>query len=470
MVFSTPLFVFAFLPAVLFFYFLAPVRFRNHVALAFSFAFYAFGAPKFIAVVFVSCLFDWLITARIHRATDTVRRKHLLILGVASNLLLLGHFKYTDFALGSLNSIFAMLGLEPIPLLGIALPIGISFITFEKITYIVDVYRGEGHPARSFVTYLLYIHYFPQLIAGPIIKYHDIEDQFDSRPYTLDGAVQGLSRFAVGLAKKVLLADALAPTVEAAFALPPSELDPATAWLGIVCYTLQLYFDFSGYSDMAIGTARAMGFRFQENFNMPYISMNLTEFWRRWHISLSTWIRSYLYFPLGGNRVSTWRTYANLWLCFVLCGLWHGAAWNYVIYGTYQGIFMVLDKIFWIDLQARLPRFFNIGLTFLITMFGFVIFRTSTMGEAGDYFVALLSFRSDLPRAILATPEILAYVSVGLMLSFFPATRFFEPLMERLERLSFRDELFTATAILLFVLSMGRIAGESFSPFLYFRF
>jgi alginate O-acetyltransferase complex protein AlgI len=268
----------------------------------------------------------------------------------------------------------------------------------------------------------------------------------------------------------VLIADALAPTVDAAFALPASELDPATAWLGIACYTMQIYFDFSGYSDMAIGMARAMGFRFQENFNMPYISMNFTEFWRRWHISLSTWIRSYLYIPLGGNRGSTTRTYFNLWLCFLLSGLWHGASWNFVAWGTYHGIFLVLDKLFWIDTQARLPRLVNVVLTFVLTMLGWVVFRAETFGEATIYYTALFSFTSDLPRAVEATPEIVTYLSIGLFLSLFPATRFYQPLVRRFEALSFRDELSTATAIVLFVLAVGRIAGASFSPFLYFRF
>jgi alginate O-acetyltransferase complex protein AlgI len=470
MVFSTPLFIFGFLPAVLLFYFLAPVRYRNHVALAFSFFFYAWGAPQFIAVVFVSCLFDWLIANWLHGAKDARRRKHLLILGVASNLLLLGHFKYTDFALASANSLFSALGMEPVPLLGIALPIGISFITFEKITYIVDVYRGEGQPAKRFSTYLLYVHYFPQLIAGPIIKYHDIEEQFESRPYTLDNVVAGLTRFSMGLSKKVLIADSLAPTVDACFALPTSQLDPSTAWLGMVCYTLQIYFDFSGYSDMAIGMARAMGFRFQENFDMPYISENFTEFWRRWHISLSTWIRSYLYFPLGGNRLGSVRTYFNLWLCFLLSGLWHGASWTFVLWGTYHGVFLILDRLFWIRLQQRIPKLLRVSITFVLAMLGWVIFRAENLEEAIRYYTALFVDRTTETYWMHRTDDVFFYVALGLLLSLLPATPLYPKLTAFYRSLRHRRELTTVAAIVLFIFSVGQIAVRSFSPFLYFRF
>jgi alginate O-acetyltransferase complex protein AlgI len=470
MIFSTPLFIFGFLPTVLFFYFLAPVRFRNHVALAFSFFFYAWGAPQFIAVVFLSCLFDWLVTNWLHAAQDERQRRRLMALGVASNLLILGHFKYTDFAIASTNSFLVTIGLEPMPLLGIALPIGISFITFEKITYIVDVYRGEGQPARSFLTYLLYVHFFPQLIAGPIIKYHDIEEQFDSRPYTLDNVVAGLTRFSMGLSKKVLIADSLAPTVDACFALPASQLDPATAWLGMVCYSLQIYFDFSGYSDMAIGLARAMGFHFQENFDKPYVSENFTEFWRRWHISLSTWIRSYLYIPLGGNRLGAARTYFNLWLCFLLSGLWHGASWNFLLWGTYHGFFLILDRLFWVRLQRRVPRFLNVGLTFVLTMLGWVVFRAETLGGAIQYYAALFVDRTSEASDVSVGPDTLLYICIGLFLSLVPTTSLYAAALAGYRRLPRRTELTTGLGIVLFIVSVGRVAGMSFSPFLYFRF
>jgi alginate O-acetyltransferase complex protein AlgI len=470
MIFSTPMFVFGFLPAVLAVYFLAPKRYRNGIALLFSFLFYAWGAPNFIAVVFLSCFCDYFLTARMHNAKDVRVKNRYLWIAVLQNILVLCYFKYIDFGIVSVNSLMGLLGVEPIPLLNVALPIGISFITFEKITYIVDVYRNEGHPARSFSIYLLYVHYFPQLIAGPIIKYHDIEEQFYERSYTMDNVVVGMSRFSVGLAKKVLLADSLAVTADAVFRLPPDQLDPFTAWLGLVCYTLQLYFDFSGYSDMAIGMARAMGFRFLENFNNPYISQSITEFWERWHISLGTWIRSYLYIPLGGNRLGTARTYVNLWLCFVLCGLWHGAAYTFVIFGIFQGTFIVIERLFWLDVQKHLPRMFNIATQFFVIMISFVIFRSETIGQAGYFMESLFHNTAFLPSGIGIDLELSLYLGFGLFFTFAPALAVYDRFMNWFAHFRFRDEVATPLAVLLFVLSAGRIAGNTFSPFLYFRF
>ena len=470
MVFSTPLFIFGFLPACLAVYFLAPVRFRNAVALAFSFFFYAWGAPQFIAVVFFSCLIDWVATARMHAATDPVVKRRYLRLAVAQNLLLLGYFKYIDFSILTANSLLGVVGIEPLPLVNVALPIGISFITFEKITYIVDVHRDEGHPSPSFINYLLYIHFFPQLIAGPIIKYHDIEEQLVRREFTLDNAVIGMSRFSVGLAKKVLLADSLGLTADRVFALPAEQLDPATAWLGIVCYTLQIYFDFSGYSDMAIGMARTMGFRFLENFDQPYISQSITEFWQRWHISFATWIRSYLYIPLGGNRRGTVRTYANLWLCFFLSGLWHGAAFTFVVWGMYQGTILVIERLFWIGFQKRLPRWLNIATQFFLTNIGFVIFRSESMEQVGFYMLALFRDGASLPSGVVLDLEVGIYLVLGLFFSFVAAFPGHGRFIAWFGKLRYRDELLTASALVLFALSAGRIAGATFSPFLYFRF
>jgi alginate O-acetyltransferase complex protein AlgI len=470
MVFSTPLFIFGFLPAVLAVYFLAPVRLRNHVALAFSFLFYAWGAPEFIFVVLASCFVDWTLTNRMHAATDPVHKKRYLHLAVAQNLLLLGWFKYIDFSIASVNSALGWMGVDPLPLLNVALPIGISFITFEKITYVVDVHRGEGSPAPSFLTYLLYVHYFPQLIAGPIIKYHDIEEQFYRRSFSLDNVVIGLSRFSVGLAKKVLVADALAIPTDAVFALPPEQLDPMTAWFGSLCFTMQIYFDFSGYSDMAIGIARAMGFQFHENFNQPYISKSITEFWQRWHISFATWIRSYLYIPLGGNRKGTARTYVNLWLCFFLSGLWHGAAWTFVIWGTYQGTLLIFERVGWLDVQKRLPGWLNVAYQFFVSVVGMTVFRADSLDQILYYVPALFHDGSVLPSGVEIDLEVGLHLGIALFLTFVVAMPGYVRFMMAFQRWRWRDEAITALAIVLFALSVGRIAGASFSPFLYFRF
>jgi len=358
-----------------------------------------------------------------------------------------------------------LFGIDPLPLLHVALPIGISFITFEKITYVVDVYRGEGNPAPSFLTYLLYVHFFPQLIAGPIIKYHDIEEQFYRREFGLDNVVIGLTRFSTGLAKKVLIADQLGFTADAAFALPADQLDPFTAWLGVVCYTMQIYFDFSGYSDMAIGMARAMGFQFHENFNQPYISQSITEFWQRWHISFATWIRSYLYIPLGGNRRGTARTYFNLWLCFFLSGLWHGAAYQFVLWGVYQGSILILERLFWLDIQKRLPGWVNIATQFLLTLLGFVIFRSESLDQIGYYLAALFRDGATAPSGVALDLEVGLHLGVALFLSFVAAFPGYVRLLTWFQRWRWRDETITAIAIFLFALSAGRIAGATFSPF-----
>jgi alginate O-acetyltransferase complex protein AlgI len=449
---------------------------RNYVALAFSFFFYAWGAPRFIFVVVASCVFDWVLTNRMYASGGTERKKWYLRAVVVQNVLILAYFKYIDFGIASANSALGFFGIEPMPLLQVALPIGISFITFEKITYVVDVYRGVGKPAPRLSTYLLYVHYFPQLIAGPIIQYHDIESQFERRKFGLDNAVVGMSRFSIGLAKKVLIADALAPTADAAFSLPPDQLDPISAWIGITCFTMQIYFDFSGYSDMAIGIARTMGFRFLENFDQPYISRSITEFWQRWHISLGNWIRTYVYIPLGGNRNGPTRTYLNLWLCFFLCGLWHGAAITFVAWGIYQGSLLIIERVYLMEVLKRFPVWLAISAQFFLTMIGWVIFRSEDMSQVSSYLGAMIPNGTMLFARIGHTLpialdwEIGVHLAVALMIAFAPAMRRFQSLTAWLALARYRDEAMTAAALVLFALSVGRIAGAAFSPFLYFRF
>ena len=399
MLFSSPLFLFAFFPAFLAAYFLLPRRFQNTVLLGASLFFYSWAEPRFVFVVLISALFDYLLGRGIHALPSdresppqrALRRRGLLTLGIVSNLGLLVYFKYANFFLSSVDAAFRTLHLHPFPLLEIALPVGISFIVFEKITYLVDLYRGTGIPARHLTSYLLYVFFFPKLLAGPIIKYHDIAPQLEKRTVTLDDVVYGMTRFCLGLAKKLLLADALGGVADHIFAMPNHAIGTRNAWLGLICFTLQIFFDFSGYSDMAIGMARVVGFRLMENFNSPYIAANFTEFWRRWHISLSTWIREYLYIPLGGNRISVPRTYLNLWLCFFASGLWHGARWTFVLWGAYQGTFMALDKLFWLNASKRLPHLVNVALCFFFVMLGWVLFRAQRFIAGSGLFRVALS-------------------------------------------------------------------------------
>jgi alginate O-acetyltransferase complex protein AlgI len=353
----------------------------------------------------------------------------------------------------------------------IALPIGVSFIVFEKITYLVDVYRGITKPARSVRLYALYVFFFPKLLAGPIIKYHDIAGQMETCPHAhIDDFVIGFSRFMLGVIKKVLLADALASGADLVFAHDPSGLGFADAWLGVIFFTFQIYFDFSGYSDMAIGLARMFGFRLLENFNMPYIATSISEFWRRWHMSLTGWIKEYLYFPLGGNREGALRTQFNLWICFLASGIWHGAAWTYVIWGAYNGLFLVLDRLFLLKWLARLPAWGANLVAMLIVMVGWTVFRATSLGQAG----ALLSLMAQ-PWAVGSdAPYIPSYYIIVAVVS---------ALICVLQRLSVSLEgfkweqlankyAFAANSALsiLFMCALAKGLADPFKPFIYFRF
>ncbi|MEJ1978913.1 MAG: MBOAT family protein [Acetobacteraceae bacterium] len=372
MLFTEPLFLFIFLPAV-FGLWLSLPGLRLWLLLAASLVFYAWGEPRFVPVVIASALLDYALAQRIARGA-----RWALPLGVAANLAVLVYYKYMGF-LGATLSL-------TVP--AVALPIGVSFVVFEKITYLVDVARGLSPAAAGFGRYLAYVMFFPKLLAGPIIKYHEIEAQFRSPRHAR--VFDGFARFMLGVIKKVLLADVLGTGADAVFAMPPGTVGFVNAWAGVLLFTLQIYLDFSAYSDMAIGLARMFGFDLRENFNRPYISCSITEFWRRWHISLSTWIREYLYIPLGGNRVGAMRRLLNLWICFFASGLWHGAAWTYVLWGAYHGVFLVLEKLFLLRLLDRLPRLAANALTLLVVMVGWTIFRTHSLGQLEAFLAAMV--------------------------------------------------------------------------------
>jgi alginate O-acetyltransferase complex protein AlgI len=435
-----------------------------------SLFFYAWSEPVFIWVVLASAAFDWLLGKRIYDSNLTNwMRKGLVALGCASNLAILAYTKYTAFAVASLNSFLALWTAPGLAVPKIALPLGVSFIVFEKITYLVDLYRKSAKPAASLLDYLNYVFLFPKLLAGPIIKYHDIALQLRQPTHCYEDIREGLLRFIWGLSKKVLIADALSPTADAVFNLPAAQLSTGTAWLGLVCFTLQIYFDFSGYSDMAIGLGRILGFRFMENFNCPYLATSFTDFWRRWHISLSTWIKEYLYIPLGGNRVSTTRSYWNLSFCFLLSGLWHGAAWHFVLWGCLHGFILILDRAFWLRWQTMLPRFFNMGLTLFLVMLGWVFFRCTTAPQALDFIGALMGMPAAAPNGVFLQADIQAVygiIGLGTAIVFLPLVS-----GPRLQDF-FMNLRFPAVAgcLLLFTVDVGRMAVSMFHPFLYFRF
>ncbi len=468
MLFSSPLFLFLFLPVFAFVYAATPRRLSNFALLAASAFFYAWGEPAFLLVVILSSVLDYFVGFKLVETEVAARRKLWVALAVAANLGLLLYFKYANFFIENVNSLFTVLGLRPFAWLSIALPIGVSFIVFEKITYVVDLYRGKGTPASSFGRYLLYVLFFPKLMAGPIIKYHDIAAQFQSRSANWEDLRIGILRFVLGLAKKTLLADTCGHFADKAFAVPHGQLDAVTAWVGILCFSVKIYFDFAGYSDMAIGLARCLGFRLLENFNHPYTAQSFTDFWRRWHISLSSWIREYLYIPLGGSRGSASRTYFNLWFCFLISGIWHGASWMFVLWGAYHGIMLVVERLGWAEVQQRSPVWLNRSLTFLLVVLGWIPFRAESPAQVWDYFGAL--FRINADSALPISGEIWAFLAVGLLLCFWPAFGWLQRWRASWTEFRWCHETGLATALLLFWVAAARMASSSHQAFIYFRF
>ena len=391
MVFASGAFLYAFLPLFLALYYAAPRSWRTAVVALASYVFYGWWRPDFVLLMWVSTTIDYTCGRAIARARSADGEgagRRWLVLSLVTNLSLLGYFKYADFGIASLNALLGRFGVEPIPALDVVLPVGISFYTFQTISYTVDVYRGHAAPVRSFVDFACYVAMFPQLVAGPIVRYGTIADQLHRREHRISLFYRGVLAFQAGLTKKVLIADVLGGLADSAF--DGRNLGALDAWVGLLAYTFQIYFDFSGYSDMAIGLGLMIGFRLPVNFDRPYASRSITEFWRRWHISLSSFLRDYLYVPLGGNRRGPLRTYGNLAATMLLGGLWHGAAWKYVVWGGWQGAWLCLERAAgkrapW----ARLPRAGQVAVTFLVVALGWVFFRAENMDHAGRFLASL---------------------------------------------------------------------------------
>ncbi len=480
MVFSSTVFLFLFLPVVATAYFAAPRRTRNLLLLAASLFFYAWGENFFVLVLLLSVAINYLMGLWIERAHGTRQAKLALAIAVAVNLEILGLYKYSTFLIDNLNMLLDAVGAVPLMLEGKRLPIGISFFTFQGMSYVIDVYRRDARAQRNPLNVALYVALFPQLIAGPIVRYQHIAAQLAERTVSLDNLAEGIKRFILGLGKKVLLANTLAVPADAIFALPEERLTLPLAWLGIACYTLQIYFDFSGYSDMAIGLGRLFGFHFLENFQWPYVATSMRDFWRRWHISLSTWFRDYLYVPLGGNRHSATRTHFNLVVVFFLCGLWHGAAWTFVVWGLYHGLFLVLERGRLGRWLGATPRALGHGYTLLAVMVGWVIFRADTLSQATTYLGAMAGLGQGLaiapPVAMYFTPD----VAVALLVGIIGATPVLPALRRRLERTADDSSPMFATAVQVFgsVAMYGMIlfycaaflSAQTYNPFIYFRF
>ncbi|MBQ7944386.1 MAG: MBOAT family protein [Lachnospiraceae bacterium] len=455
MVFSSTVFLFIFLPITYLLHLLIPsIKLKNAILIVASLAFYAFGEPGYIFLMLLSILANYGF-ARLIAATEK-HAKLMVVLAIIFNIGMLVLFKYSALIISSCN---ALTGLHfPVP--QIALPIGISFYTFQALSYCIDVYRDKNTVQKSVFKLMLYISLFPQLIAGPIVKYHDVEAQLTHRTMTIDKTAGGLVRFIYGLSKKLLISNAMALVVDTLF---ETEMNMAlTAWAVAICYVLQIYFDFSGYSDMAIGLGKMFGFDFLENFNYPYISSSIQEFWRRWHISLSTWFKEYLYIPLGGNRKGEGRTLLNKFIVFVCTGIWHGANWTFLAWGLFHGLFIMLEYKKWIPFLKNkvLAHIY----TMLVVICGFVIFRADTIGQAGHILASMFTgftyeAGEHMLLAKLATPYTVCCLIVGIVLST-PVSKY----VKNTKVLKY------VTAVGLFILCVMSLATSSYNPFIYFRF
>ena len=471
MVFSSNIFLFFFLPIFLIAYFVTPQKFRNYTLLLFSLIFYAYGAPDFVFLLVGECIINYFIVRGMAKTEKTSSKKWLCALSVIMALGLLLYFKYANFFMENLNAVLGWMHHEPVGWMKVALPIGISFFTFQSITYTLDVYRGTTPPSEKLTDYVLYIMMFPQLIAGPIVNYNSVAAQLVERTSTMEDRVVGFYRFIIGLGKKVLIANTLAAYADQVFAMNYADLATSTAWIGILSYTFQIYFDFSGYSDMAIGLGKMMGFKFPENFNDPYTSRSVTEFWKRWHMTLGNFIMNYLYIPLGGNRKGKGRMYLNLWLCFLLSGLWHGASWTFVLWGAFHGLFICADKLFLKDLLKKAGKWPAVILTFFVVNMGWVLFRVDTAADAGGFYQALFAFKGGLTQPA----DLLFWFTFGLAVVFSVLTLFKGG--QRLQDTIFADHYskglswtMFAICLVLLILSAGSLCVSDFNPFIYFRF
>ncbi|HDK7168161.1 membrane-bound O-acyltransferase family protein [Clostridium sporogenes] len=471
MVFSSQIFIFIFLPLTLIIYYtlgniLSNNIFKNCISLFASLIFYSWGGIKYLPVLCSSIFINYIFGLIINKLKDKKRfKKFFLLIGIILNLVLLFYYKYYDFAIGNINRISNV----SFQFKEIALPIGISFFTFQGMSYIIDIYRKDAKVNKNIISVALYISLFPQLIAGPIVKYKDIDNQIRKRKETMEYFSYGIERFVIGLSKKVIIADTIAGIADTIFSLSNVGIDQPTAWLGAICYTFQIYFDFSGYSDMAIGLGYLFGFKFMENFNYPYISKSITEFWRRWHISLSTWFKEYLYIPLGGNRKG--NTYLNLFIVFLVTGLWHGASWNFIAWGIWNGIFIIIEKIInkkrW---YIKIPSFIKTTITMFIVILGWVLFRANGLMDAINY----LSIMFGINKATTVTYQFSYFVNKKLVFWMIISIIGSTPISGNMLRLYKNKKKFemlkTIFIGILLIISIIFIVNSTYSPFIYFQF
>ncbi|MDP1621063.1 MAG: MBOAT family O-acyltransferase [Bacteroidales bacterium] len=485
MIYNSSLFLLYFLPSFLIIYYLISRKFKNWFLLLTGIFFYAWGAPVFVFVVMGSVMADFFIVGQMSLKEGSGRR-WLMWLSVFLNLALLLYFKYMNFFVDQFQAMLTLFGSNPAEWTKIALPVGISFITFQKLAYTLDVYKRQQPVFAKLQDFALFIFMFPQMLSGPIVRPGQISGQITDRSAqeNIDYRLTGFYRFMIGLAKKVLIADVLGTTVNEIFALGPNELSGGLAWIGAIAYTFQIYFDFSGYSDMAIGLARMVGFRIPENFNFPYVSQSITEFWRRWHITLSFWFRDYIFLPLAyatsrklpkeryfGLRADKIIYLIAATVTFMLCGFWHGAAWTFIVWGAYMGLFIVIDRIFLLRYLKKAGRIPSIAINFLLLVIGWVIFRADSLADAWFYLERMFMFQG-AENEVWLNPKFWTMFAIAAIFSFGAIWKKAE---SRIEKLYFNPGnsaiiVFSVIAILLFILSEATITSSGFNPFIYFRF
>ena len=457
-------FICLFLPIVGTLYFLSRQEYKNYILLFSSILFYAWGEPKYVALMLLTIVVNYFGAILIDKHRD--HKKTILILTILINLGFLFYFKYFNFIMKNVSFAFN----ADIPFLDIIMPIGISFYTFQALSYVTDVYRNEVRVQKHIDKLALYICMFPQLIAGPIVKYHDIENQIDNRTERFDMVVYGIKRFIIGLAKKMLIANTMGAIADKIFAMPVTDFGPGIAWIGAIAYTFQIFYDFSGYSDMAIGLGSIFGFKFLENFNYPYISKSITEFWRRWHISLSTWFKEYLYIPLGGNRVAKSRMYLNLFIVFLATGIWHGAEWTFIIWGLWHGFFIIMEKwTGWHKKEGTLMLSFIKHLyTIMVFIFGWVLFRSANLSYAWQYIKKMFGIVETN-----SVSNLFYYIDNTEILIFIAAVLCSMPIFKNIVspvHNKYKSIAINSWLSVLFIISLSAIAASTYNPFIYFRF
>ena len=467
MLFSSQVFLYFFLPITLIVYYLSPKKFRNFILLIASLIFYAWGEPVYILIMLFSTVFDYingLLIDKFQKKNQHKYAKIVLIISVVGNLAILGFFKYSDFLISNINSLFNL----NISLLAIALPIGISFYTFQTMSYTIDVYKQNVKAQKNFISFATYVTLFPQLIAGPIVKYRDVSESLENRKENITDFSEGIKRFIIGLFKKVMIANNAGFIWESIHSLPYSEISLSLAWIGAICYSLQIYYDFSAYSDMAIGLGKMFGFHFLENFNYPYIAKSITDFWRRWHISLSSWFKEYVYIPLGGSRKTIARTVINLLIVWFLTGLWHGASWNFVVWGLYFGVLLIIEKFVLKKVLDKMPSFIRHLYTLFFVIISWVIFACPTLEDGLNYISIMFNFNNE----IISTESIYLISThfVLFIIAIIGCTPIFKKIKEKLKNNKIFMIIEIIICLVLFFISLSFLVGSTYNPFLYFRF